>query len=318
MKYSNYKVKVLLVIICVSLTNCTLNQQDNALSRYKREEAGNAEKGRIRHQDLWTEVNDVIVLNCSLRANKDQHVVWHRKYEKLGVHVLTIESETFISDLRIRPIKQTFISEQSKPLSAENGLNNGLHVYGNEDAKFTWNLEIRRLKKEDSALYYCVINSENSYGQIYKLNVLSQLKSLNGSRIAIDETKKPSTTTLACEYSDVTRGPRNQIRWYYHHYRLNNNLKNFRIIETKDFHRNVTISKLFIDNYKHKDHLGFYRCMFKGLYRRIRVVAKGGRMTASNRLVDNTIFNTAPTNVTSKLLNLITVFITLLTFQRTN
>lgn len=78
----------------------------------------------------------------------------------MGVHVLTIGSETFISDLRIRPIKQQFSSEPYDP---------------QDDYKLTWNLEIRRLKKEDSALYYCVLNSENSYGQIYKLNVLCKI-----------------------------------------------------------------------------------------------------------------------------------------------
>jgi hypothetical protein len=40
------------------------------------------------------------------------------------------------------------------------------------EPKFTWNLEIRRLKEEDSALYYCVLNSENLYGKFYKLHVL--------------------------------------------------------------------------------------------------------------------------------------------------
>ncbi len=82
--------------------------------------------------------------------------------------MLTIESETFISDLRIRPIKETFIMDS--PINSENGLD----IYQNNinQQKLTWNLEIRRLKKEDSALYYCVLNSENSYGQIYKLNIL--------------------------------------------------------------------------------------------------------------------------------------------------
>ena len=99
-------------------------------------------------------------------------VVWHRKYEKLGVHVLTIESETFISDLRIRPIKETFIE---RPLPSTD-LERDTEVYANmNEEKLTWNLEIRRLKKEDSALYYCVLNSENSYGQIYKLNVLRKI-----------------------------------------------------------------------------------------------------------------------------------------------
>ena len=100
-------------------------------------------------------------------------MVWHRKYEKLGVHVLTIESETFISDLRIRPIKETFIIERP-PTSTDLERDTDLYANMNEE-KLTWNLEIRRLKKEDSALYYCVLNSENSYGQIYKLNVLRKM-----------------------------------------------------------------------------------------------------------------------------------------------
>jgi hypothetical protein len=97
----------------------------------------------------------------------------------MGVHVLTIESETFISDLRIRPIKQQFTSVtnvNSQPSTTSAGDATLLaHMEANE-VKFTWNLEIRRLKKEDNALYYCVLNSENSYGQIYKLNVLREFK----------------------------------------------------------------------------------------------------------------------------------------------
>jgi hypothetical protein len=103
-------------------------------------------------------------------------VVWHRKYDKMGVHVLTIGSETFISDLRIRPIKQQFNkNNQITSLSASFDLGYSSPV---EDVKVTWNLEIRRLKKEDTALYYCVLNSENSYGQIYKLNVLCKINML--------------------------------------------------------------------------------------------------------------------------------------------
>lgn len=102
----------------------------------------------------------------------------------MGVHVLTIGSETFISDLRIRPIKQqlSMLNEDTNP----NGNNNGSSSVVNtltessisslsstgDDYKLTWNLEIRRLRKDDSAFYYCVLNSENAYGQIYRLNVL--------------------------------------------------------------------------------------------------------------------------------------------------
>lgn len=111
-----------------------------------------------KYHDLWLEENEVVLINCSLNVRKDQHIVWHRKYDKMAVHVLTIGSETFISDLRIRPIKQVFMSDSNGILE--------------DDYRLTWNLEIRRLKKEDSALYYCVLNSENAYGQVYRLNVL--------------------------------------------------------------------------------------------------------------------------------------------------
>ena len=38
-------------------------------------EKRNTEKtGHISHVEIWTEINDSIVLNCSLRVNKDQHV----------------------------------------------------------------------------------------------------------------------------------------------------------------------------------------------------------------------------------------------------
>ena len=104
------------------------------------------------------------------------------KYDKMGVHVLTIGSETFISDLRIRPIKQQFNTKPTN-VSASTFISSSLDYNSNvysvnrdEDLRYTWTLEIRRLKKEDSALYYCVLNSENSYGQIYKLNVLRKFR----------------------------------------------------------------------------------------------------------------------------------------------
>jgi hypothetical protein len=135
---------------------------------------------KLKYLDVWYEVNEPITkLNCSLRVNRDQHVVWHRKYDKLGVHVLTIGSETFISDLRIRPVKEEFStkilpavgnrkSEHLMPKLTEYDPANGIY----DESKYTWNLEIRKLRKDDSALYYCVLNSENAYGQIYKLNVM--------------------------------------------------------------------------------------------------------------------------------------------------
>jgi hypothetical protein len=101
----------------------------------------------------------------------------------MGVHVLTIGSETFISDLRIRPIRHQFDAKpqasQAVNTFSSSSLDYNSNVYSvsrDEDTKFTWNLEIRRLKKEDSALYYCVLNSDNAYGQIYKLNVLRKFQ----------------------------------------------------------------------------------------------------------------------------------------------
>jgi hypothetical protein len=100
----------------------------------------------------------------------------------MGVHVLTIGSETFISDLRIRPIRHQFDAKPPINQAVDNFSSSSFDYNSNvysvnreEDTKYTWNLEIRRLKKEDSALYYCVLNSDNAYGQIYKLNILRKL-----------------------------------------------------------------------------------------------------------------------------------------------
>lgn len=134
----------------------------NGQADFTSNEPVSSDKGslRVKYHDLWHEENEVALINCSLEVKKDQHVVWHRKYDKTAVHVLTIGSETFISDLRIRPIKQVFSSDANEIMD--------------EDLKLTWNLEIRKLKKDDSALYYCVLNSENAYGQVYRLNVLGK------------------------------------------------------------------------------------------------------------------------------------------------
>ncbi len=83
----------------------------------------------------------------------------------MGVHVLTIGSETFISDLRIRPIRHQFYAKPpinqavDKNTFSSSSLDYNSNVYSvnrEEDTKYTWNLEIRRLKKEDSALYYSI------------------------------------------------------------------------------------------------------------------------------------------------------------------
>jgi hypothetical protein len=107
---------------------------------------------------------------------KQLKVIWHRKYDKVGVHVLTIGSETFISDLRIRPVRQQYNKNNELiSTSAQDRINPDFNYIGNEDSiKYTWNLEIRRLRKEDSALYYCVLNSENMYGRIHRINVLGK------------------------------------------------------------------------------------------------------------------------------------------------
>jgi hypothetical protein len=107
-------------------------------------------------------------------------VIWHRKYDKVGVHVLTIGSETFISDLRIRPVRQQYNKNNELiSTSTQDRINPDFNYIGNEDGiKYTWNLEIRRLRKEDSALYYCVLNSENMYGRIHRINVLGKLSFL--------------------------------------------------------------------------------------------------------------------------------------------
>ena len=118
------------------------------------------------------------------------------------------------------------------------------------------------------------------------------MTSLNGSELAIDDSNynydTPSTIILVCQYNSIPEGPQNNIKWYFHHYKLNNNLKNFRIVEFKDYGKNVTTSRLYIDNFKHKEHLGKYRCQYKGLHEMIRVHSTvNSRLAASNKLIDD-------------------------------
>ena len=91
--------------------------------------------------------------------------------------MLTIESLAFISDLRMRPIKYEFKNDQpvSTLYSSKASGDLGFSSTKDSDKFYTYNLEIRRLRRDDSALYYCVLNSENTYGQFYKLNVLRKL-----------------------------------------------------------------------------------------------------------------------------------------------
>ncbi|CAF0840695.1 unnamed protein product, partial [Brachionus calyciflorus] len=249
---------------------------------------------RSKYHDVWHEVNDAIVINCSIRVNRDQHVVWHRKYDKMAVHVLTIGSETFISDLRIRPIKQIY-----------HNTNNNNNNQDDDNYKLTWNLEIRRLKKDDTALYYCVLNSENSYGQMYKLNVLPQLKFLNKSDILVsplDDGLKSQLSSsnrrnlinspliLVCKYDDIlSMSQSDQIKWYFNRHRIrtisqkenqsdinesekqNANHHQYTILQNVDHTTNSTQSKLIIHNFDSKINYGKYRCAYKGLIKTVRV-----------------------------------------------
>ena len=149
--------------------------------------------------------------------------------------------------------------------------------------------------------------------------ILAHLTSLNGSEVAIDESEYsedvPTRISLVCQYNGLIDGPRNQIRWYFHHYKLNNNLKNFHIIETKDIIRNMTTSTLYIDNTKGKEHNGKYRCHYKGLHKVIRVHAtKDARysISSSNRLVHDIIETNQATSVCPTKLTLTVLSLNLL------
>ncbi len=118
------------------------------------------------------------------------------------------------------------------------------------------------------------------------------MTSLNGSEVAIDDSdysvNVPTRIHLICQFNDLIDGTRNQIRWYFHHYKLNNNLKNFQIVETRDVIRNITTSTLYIANTKGREHLGKYRCHFKGLHKVIKVHSvkdKPNSISSSNRLI---------------------------------
>lgn len=143
------------------------------------------------------------------------------------------------------------------------------------------------------------------------------MTSLNGSDIMLDPSdyngNTPVRISLICQYNDILESPKNQIRWYFHHYKLNNNLKNFRIVETNDIARNITTSTLHIENSKHKEHLGRYRCHYKGLHKVITVHAMKERMSvsSSNRLIDNSDFNSAPGNRPEKLGSFVIYFFVL-------
>ena len=63
-------------ILCLILAILNVNAYDDTYSLMQVSRPNrNADKNRIRHLDLWAEVNQSIVLNCSLRVNRDQHVI---------------------------------------------------------------------------------------------------------------------------------------------------------------------------------------------------------------------------------------------------
>ncbi|RMZ94705.1 limbic system-associated membrane -like [Brachionus plicatilis] len=314
-----YQLAYIFLLKILSISILSLGSQASHASH---ELSWNKSEARLKYHDLWHEENEVVVINCSLEVRKDQHVVWHRKYDKTAVHVLTIGSETFISDLRIRPIKQVFPSDTNALMD--------------DDYKLTWNLEIRRLKKEDSALYYCVLNSENAYGQIYRLNVLSEFKILNDSEIFLNETDKKlenhdanrfnsvnNHVVLICKYDDVL-GPNDHIRWYFNRHRIRSfshfDIQNkseqaetnrHSIIQIVDHSSKSTYSKLIIPNFNPKIDQGKYHCAYKGLIHSVRVHTENLNANSARFIYKQSIFsmlNTSTKNVSSMYTFLMMVF----------
>ena len=125
----------------------------------------------------------------------------------------------------------------------------------------------------------------------------AHLTLLNNTEIVINEFNPddltPKRLLLICKYDEIINGIHNQIKWYYHNYKINNSLKNFRIIETKDPDTNTTYSRLYIDNFKHKDHLGKYKCQYKGIFRTVKIITKKNKLSTSNRLVNKPEYNRA-------------------------
>ena len=63
-------------VVCLILAILNVNAYEETFSSMQSPRLHrNADKNRIRHLDLWAEVNQSIVLNCSLRVNRDQHVL---------------------------------------------------------------------------------------------------------------------------------------------------------------------------------------------------------------------------------------------------
>ena len=129
----------------------------------------------------------------------------------------------------------------------------------------------------------------------------AHLTLLNNTEIVINEFHPddltPKRLLLICKYDEIINGIHNQIKWYYHNYKINNSLKNFRIIETKDPDTNTTYSRLYIDNFKHKDHLGKYKCQYKGIFRTVKIISKKNKLSTSNRLVNQPENNRAAASI---------------------
>ncbi len=110
----------------------------------------------------------MLVRKKSLRTNNIElkellfiilQVIWQRRYHDNHINILTIDRDTFINDLRIRSIAKAVDSQ------------NDDQVKQNRKA-FEWNLQIRKLNKNDSAFYYCL--SGVLCSQPIKLNVLCE------------------------------------------------------------------------------------------------------------------------------------------------
>ena len=120
-------------------------------------------------------INETLQLECSLESQID-HVIWKRKMND-DIQILTINEYNFISmswcyyfiinniifkkldDLRIRPIKSLISKVENKTF------NSSIILY-------RWSLEIRKIQIKDKGCYFCVMNSIDKYGQIFKINVL--------------------------------------------------------------------------------------------------------------------------------------------------
>lgn len=101
---------------------------------------------------------------------------------QIEIHVLTIGSDTFIADLRIRPVKKLLFRNDSDQIIHDySGVSSSSvqvqeYQTTTDNVFYKWNLEIRRVRPEDSGIYYCLLNSENLYGRSVSLTVLCKYK----------------------------------------------------------------------------------------------------------------------------------------------